>query len=237
MSSVLVAPSIWTSLNLLTGADTSDPRFIGTQAKAAYNQIFGTMEAGVPVENTGGVGTRNAHWRDLKFGTELMSGYLDLGKKNPLSLITVASLADLGYSVNIAAADPYTKPAGGSTFVAPSSSGSSISSSGARRAYSRVGSGQVSVPLGASLPLPTGISAQPARRPASSAAQSRFDETVVDAALTAAYQRRNLKESNEVAVRDESDVAEFSLVKADKFFAQLGTRFVSTNVKSMPARK
>jgi hypothetical protein len=35
-----------------------------------------------------------------------MTGYLDFGA-NPLSAITIASMADLGYTVDPAAADPY----------------------------------------------------------------------------------------------------------------------------------
>jgi hypothetical protein len=36
-----------------------------------------------------------------------MTGFVDLGQ-NPLSIVTVASLADQGYAVNLAGADPYT---------------------------------------------------------------------------------------------------------------------------------
>jgi hypothetical protein len=38
-----------------------------------------------------------------------MTGFLNSGG-NPLSRVTVASLADLGYSVNLAAADTYAPP-------------------------------------------------------------------------------------------------------------------------------
>lgn len=36
-----------------------------------------------------------------------MTGFVDAGV-NPLSQVTVASMGDLGYSVNLADADPYT---------------------------------------------------------------------------------------------------------------------------------
>jgi hypothetical protein len=29
----------------------------------------------VPVENSGGSGTRDAHWRESEFGNEVMTGY------------------------------------------------------------------------------------------------------------------------------------------------------------------
>lgn len=43
-------------------------------------------------------------------GQELMTGFvaLDAPSTNPLSIVTIASLDDQGYSVNTSAADPYT---------------------------------------------------------------------------------------------------------------------------------
>ena len=58
----------------------------------------------------GGPGTADAHWRELVFDNELMTGFVNFGT-NPLSGITVASLADVGYAVNLAGADPYSIPA------------------------------------------------------------------------------------------------------------------------------
>jgi hypothetical protein len=62
--------------------------------------------AKVPVENHGGPGTCDAHWRESVFKNELMTGFLNIGS-NPLSLETVASMGDLGYLVTYSAADPY----------------------------------------------------------------------------------------------------------------------------------
>ena len=63
----------------------------------------------VPVENTGGQGTQDSHWRDTVFGNEQMTGFVgDAG--NPLSRMTVASLQDMGYQVNLNAAEPYQLP-------------------------------------------------------------------------------------------------------------------------------
>jgi hypothetical protein len=104
------------SLPSSPGADT---HFTGPGAIAAYNTIGGTGYTGgakVPVENTlGGVGTRESHWRTAAFGhNELMTGFIS-STANPLSRATAASLADLGYTVNLGAADPYTLPSGGAT--------------------------------------------------------------------------------------------------------------------------
>ena len=38
---------------------------------------------------------------------ELMTGFLNSGSANPLSVLTIASLQDLGYTVNTAAADAF----------------------------------------------------------------------------------------------------------------------------------
>jgi hypothetical protein len=107
MGHVLGIGTIWSSLGLLSGAGTSNPTFRGTQATAAYNQIFGTSASGVPVENTGGSGTRDAHWRESIFGSELMTGWVGPGASLPLSRVTVASLADIGYTVNYAMAGTF----------------------------------------------------------------------------------------------------------------------------------
>ena len=42
-------------------------------------------------------------------GNELMSGFLDTGV-NPISRLTVGALEDVGYEVDLDAADPYTLP-------------------------------------------------------------------------------------------------------------------------------
>jgi Leishmanolysin/Bacterial pre-peptidase C-terminal domain len=107
MGHVLGIGTIWDLTGLLQGAGTNTPIFVGARATAEYNTIFNASARGVPVEQNGGAGTRDSHWDEELFGNELMSGYIG-SATNPLSRITVASLADLGYTVNMAAADPYT---------------------------------------------------------------------------------------------------------------------------------
>lgn len=107
MGHVLGIGTLWSLKGLLVGAGTADPRFIGPLATAEYNLRFGVNESGVPVENTGGGGTRDSHWRESIFGAEIMTGFLNQGVTNPLSAVTAASLADLGYSVNMAAVDAF----------------------------------------------------------------------------------------------------------------------------------
>ena len=100
----------WSLKGMLTGKDTADPEFTGPKATAAYNQLFGTSAASVPVEAGGGSGTANVHWRDSTFANELMTGYYSAGQVNPISAVSVGSLADIGYAVNMGAAEPYTPP-------------------------------------------------------------------------------------------------------------------------------
>ena len=76
---------------------------------AEYGRLKGTAPKEVPVENTGGVGTADSHWRETLFRNELMSGFI-AGASNPISRVTVGSLQDLGYLVNLDAAEPYTLP-------------------------------------------------------------------------------------------------------------------------------
>ena len=104
---VLGIGTIWQARGLLAGAGTSDPRFTGPQATAEYNAISSGTATSVPVENGGGPGTRDAHSRESVFTSELMTGYVGPGRDLPLSRVTIASLADLGYQVNMGAADPF----------------------------------------------------------------------------------------------------------------------------------
>ena len=88
------------------GADT---HFDGPRAIAAFNAAGGAgyMRAKVPVENGGTEGFSDSHWRESVFGDELMSSVLS-GDAQPLSLVTIESLYDIGYEVNLGAADPFS---------------------------------------------------------------------------------------------------------------------------------
>ncbi|MCG6157795.1 leishmanolysin-related zinc metalloendopeptidase [Rubinisphaera margarita] len=114
MGHVLGIGTIWNRQGLLlnpSGGDgTTDTRFTGALATAQYNSIFGVSDTGVPVENTGGPGTADGHWRESIFDSELMTGFLNTPGPNQLSAITAASLQDQGYIVNLNAADVYVDP-------------------------------------------------------------------------------------------------------------------------------
>jgi hypothetical protein len=110
MGHVLGVGTAWEQKGLLQGAGTSNPTFSGPGAMEEYLTLRGGgRRRRVPVENTGSPGTRDGHWRETVFHNELMSGYIS-EPGNPLSRITVASLADLGYQVDLDAADPFELP-------------------------------------------------------------------------------------------------------------------------------
>ena len=107
MGHVLGFGTLWGSL--LVGGGTGYPSFVGPVARGAWNAIGGDGNA-VPVEGGGGPGTADGHWSEAILGDELMTGYIS-GAVNPLSAVTIGSLADLGYGVNLGAADLFGVPA------------------------------------------------------------------------------------------------------------------------------
>jgi hypothetical protein len=110
MGHVLGIGSLWEQKDLLQQAGSSNPTFSGPGAMEEYRVLRGGgRRRRVPVENTGGPGTRDAHWRETVFRDELMSGFIS-EPGNPLSRLTVASLGDLGYQVDLDAGEPYELP-------------------------------------------------------------------------------------------------------------------------------
>jgi Leishmanolysin len=109
MGHVLGIGTVWSDKGLLDGEGSSNPTFSGRNAKREFGKLKGIGRAPVPVENTGGPGTRDGHWRESVFRNELMSGFIAM-PGNPLSKLTVASLQDLGYEVRMSAAEPYSLP-------------------------------------------------------------------------------------------------------------------------------
>ena len=110
MLHVLGSGTLWeTDRALISGKGGSDPRFLGPQARLACVALGGpsTCATSVPLETQGGAGTRDFHWREATFGSELMTGFYNAGI-NPLSQMSIASMADLGFTVNNADFDTYS---------------------------------------------------------------------------------------------------------------------------------
>jgi len=114
--------SIWQTFSLENGVGSSNPQYTGAQGIAGCQAAGGTVAcvSTVPLAGVGcppssgrecGAGTRDAHWHEATFGSELMTGFLSKGT-NPLSALSVQSLQDLGYTVNAGDADAYTFAAG-----------------------------------------------------------------------------------------------------------------------------
>ena len=109
MGHVIGIGTIWGKKRLLRGAGTKDPTFTGKAASREYGALKGPESTAVPVANSGGAGTRDAHWREGVFANELMSGFIS-SRGNPISRVTVGSLQDVGYVVDLNAAEPYGLP-------------------------------------------------------------------------------------------------------------------------------
>jgi hypothetical protein len=119
MCHVLGFGTIWDGLNLLNGF-----AYTGANALAEYRTLAGNASlTGIPVEDKGGAASQKSHWRESVFDTELLTSFAEpAGTFTPLSRMTVASLSDLGYRVNLAAADPYSLPTSGNPGGGPSPS-------------------------------------------------------------------------------------------------------------------
>ncbi|MEK6611973.1 MAG: leishmanolysin-related zinc metalloendopeptidase [Gemmatimonadota bacterium] len=103
-----------------------NPRFTGAVAIANCLAAGGTanhctVATGVAVEMCGGGGTADGHWRELlradcnatpsaAFDTELMTGFAESTPNMPWSTMSIGSFQDLGYTVNLLAADTYFVP-------------------------------------------------------------------------------------------------------------------------------
>ncbi|MGD8496307.1 MAG: leishmanolysin-related zinc metalloendopeptidase, partial [Gemmatimonadales bacterium] len=93
--------------------NNTDTHFTGPNAIAQFNSIGGTNYTGgaiVPVENDAinfGTGSLDGHWRESVFDEEIMTPAANLS--NPLSVVTIGSFEDLGYTVDYGAADTYNQ--------------------------------------------------------------------------------------------------------------------------------
>ena len=116
MLHVLGIGTLWSDRELLQDEGTTTVTYLGRGGAGGCFDSGGApvCGAGVPVENHGGPGTADSHWRESTFQTELMTGYVNTGGM-PLSAITVGSLQDMGYIVNMLAADPFQVPLAGAS--------------------------------------------------------------------------------------------------------------------------
>ena len=93
----------------------ADTHFTGPLAVEAFDAVGGvgyTAGAKVPLQNGAEDNIADWHWRESVFGDELMTPYLT-GDTQPLSLVTIESLYDIWYEVNLNAADPFSLSSAG----------------------------------------------------------------------------------------------------------------------------
>lgn len=112
MAHVLGFGTLWTP-NFVSIDGTG--KYTGVNALSTYQTEYGMpLATFVPIELTGGPGTENGHWSEVNGGGtntgildqqgrdkrfELMTGWLDTPAH--VSLTTVASFQDIGYTVNL----------------------------------------------------------------------------------------------------------------------------------------
>ena len=111
--------TVWQDLGLVNGVPGPVPQFVGPRAVEEYGRLFGFTPNSVPVQGfiNGEVdpGSSFSHWDEDTFLNELMTPSADgdlfapveNDPENPLSRMSIASLADLGYEVNLAASETY----------------------------------------------------------------------------------------------------------------------------------
>jgi hypothetical protein len=206
---ILGIGTIWQGLGLVSGAGTSNPIFRGAQATAAYNQLFRTAASGVPVENTGGAGTRDSHWRESIFRNEIMTGWIGPGTNLPISRITVASLADIGYQVNYAMADSFT-PSSTSLAVAASLSSGTTS---AKQLFA-AGAESLVDRTSAANKLIHPMVAQAGRRQELEPAPRQFSAATIDVLMTSFWRRNDQGVTPPSDHHDNPDGADISLAWA-----------------------
>ncbi len=116
MAHVLGFGTLWDRMGLIRGQGSINPTFLGASTMREYGLLRHQADTAnttnptpVPVANTGGSGTRDAHWREVVFADELLTGFLS-GKARPISRMSIGAFEDMGYQVNLGTADSYALP-------------------------------------------------------------------------------------------------------------------------------
>jgi hypothetical protein len=102
MAHTLGHGTVWNVQSLIKNSGTAKPLFAGRNAAREYRRLGG--RGLVPLEPV-----IEEHWDEALFDNELMTPVIEPGP-NFLSRMTIASLKDMGYSVNLFAADVYSLP-------------------------------------------------------------------------------------------------------------------------------
>jgi hypothetical protein len=111
--------NLWEAKGLVDYAGTPLAQYNGGKAVDAFKDLGGLTDA-ISLE-TEGKGSAGFHWNEALFQDEVMTADLNFSGKAgnaPISPVTIASLADLGYEVNLNGATPDFGLFGGGRFNA-----------------------------------------------------------------------------------------------------------------------
>ena len=109
--------NLWEAKGLVDYAGTPLAQYNGGKAVDAFKDLGGLTDA-ISLE-TEGKGSAGFHWNEALFQDEVMTADLNFSGKAgnaPISAVTIASLADLGYEVNLKGATPDFGLFGGGRF-------------------------------------------------------------------------------------------------------------------------
>lgn len=108
--------NLWEAKGLVDYAGTPLAQYNGKEAVKAFNELGGLTD-NIALENEGN-GSAGLHWNESLFQDEAMTADYNNGKGGnaPISAVTIASLADLGYQVNLNRATPDFGLFGGQKF-------------------------------------------------------------------------------------------------------------------------
>jgi hypothetical protein len=105
MGHVIGIGLLWKLNQLHSGIKTDE--YKGSEAKQVWEDMGSSGP--LPVETDGSSGTAGFHWVETCLRGELMTGYVQGGQASmSLSKLTIASLKDMGYGVNLDAADEFS---------------------------------------------------------------------------------------------------------------------------------
>lgn len=91
----------WATFNLV-----SNGRYTGANGNVELSSI-GSHASQAWIEDQYGVGSAGSHWKESVYDGELMTSVMNAGYVNPLSRLTLGSLRDFGYAVDMTQADKY----------------------------------------------------------------------------------------------------------------------------------
>jgi len=94
---------IW-NIKRLTTETNGLTFYSGPEASLQYGLLMNQGPLDVPLETKGGAGSADCHWDRNLFKKELMCSGIRM-PGNPISKVTVGCLQDMGYDVNMEAAD------------------------------------------------------------------------------------------------------------------------------------